>query len=119
MATEKFHLVVDPDEFTIGDLEDFEDAVGVPLGEALKPRPVRDEETGEVVRNPETGRPELEVQVSSKALRHLVWIVKRQTDPDFTAEDARKVKVAALELVSKGDEGGPGNDSESADSASD
>lgn len=93
-------LVVDPDDFDIGDMEDFEDAVGVPLNEALKPVVVRDPETNEVVRG-EDGRPELEVKVSAKALRHLVWILQRKTDPDFTPEQARKVKVSSLEIVTK------------------
>lgn len=101
-------LVVNPDDFTIGDLEDFEDAVGVPMNEALKPVPVRDPETNEVVRG-ENGRPELEVKVSAKALRHLIWILHRRDNPDFTPEDARAIKVSSLEVIAE-DEPDPGND---------
>lgn len=108
---EKISLRIDPDELTIGDLEDFEEGVGLPLHEALKQVPIRDDEGKLVLGEPdEKGkqRPETEVKISAKALKHLVWIIKRSTDETFTLADARKVKVGALEIV--GDDDDSGND---------
>jgi hypothetical protein len=102
MAVEKINIRFDEDELTLGDLEDFEDTVGVPLFEALKPKPVLDEDGNKVT--DEKGRPQMGVELSAKALKGLVWIVLRQERPGFTLEDARNVKVAALEIVGKDDE---------------
>jgi hypothetical protein len=104
--SEKISLRLDPDALTIGDLEDFEDGVGVPLYEALKPTVVKDEDGNKVL--DEKGRPETEVKVSSKALKYLVWIVHRNEVEGFTLEDARKVRVGSLELI--GDDDDSGND---------
>lgn len=100
----------DENQLTIGDLEDFEDAVGKELHEALKPHPVRDE-NGDVVRNEETGRPEQEVRVGAKVLKALVWIMKRHEDESFSIEDARKVRVTELDIVRLNE----GDDNESPD----
>lgn len=94
---DKMNLRIDPDDLTIGDLEDFEDFIGTPFNEAFKPRPVVDE-NGERVFDAK-GRPEMSVQVTAKVLRCLVWIVRRKVDPAFTLEDARNVRVSQLELV--------------------
>lgn len=90
-------LVFNENELTIGDLEDFEDAIGVPLAEALKPVSVRDEE-GNLVRD-EKGRPVQEVQMSARVLKGLVWIASRQENPEFTLADARNVKVTELDII--------------------
>ncbi len=104
-----FDLQIDPDALTIGDLEDFEEGVGKPLHEALKPTPVLDEDGNKVF--DAKGRPELQVNLSAKALRYLVWIVKRQTDPSFTPDDARKVRVGQLELAAPEPTSESGNES--------
>lgn len=104
MSVEKINIRFDEDNLTLGDLEDFEDAAGVPLFDALKPVPTFDDE-GEKVRD-EKGRPVMEVKMSAKTLKALVWIVLRAEREGFTLDDARNVKVAALEMV--GDESGEG-----------
>jgi len=96
-------MTFDENNLTIGDLEDFEDAIGVPLTEALKPVPVRDPETNEIVRD-EKGRPEQTINMSAKVLKGLIWIANRHENPDFSLEDARSVKVTELDIVRAGDD---------------
>jgi hypothetical protein len=100
-------LRVDPDKLTIGDLEDFEDVTGVPLYEAIEAKPVRDEDGNKVL--DEKGRPELQTKISTKALKALIWITQRAENPDFSLEDARNVRISALEIVAA-DAGDQGND---------
>lgn len=104
---EKVNIKFDEDNLTLGDLEDFEDATGVELFDALKPVTVKDDD-GKPVRD-EKGRPVQEVQLSAKSLKALVWIVLRAERPGFSLDDARNIKVAALEIVDAGDES-EGND---------
>lgn len=109
MAVEKIEIRFNEDDLTIGDLEDFETVAGASLFDALKPVPVRDEE-GNVVKD-EKGRPVAETQLSAVALKALVWIVLRQERPGFTLDDARNIKVTALELVTSDDDAdAAGND---------
>ncbi|MDG9711158.1 hypothetical protein [Streptomyces sp. DH10] len=104
--TDAISLRIDPDNLTIGDLEDFEEVVGQPIYQALSPRPVVVD--GKRVLD-EKGRPELETQVSTKALKALIWISQRAVNPDFTLADARNVKVGELQIVaSEGDPQGNG-----------
>ena len=79
MEAEK--LAFDPDALTIGDLEDFEDVVGKPFAEIFRG----------------TG-PNGEVEMPAKALKALVWIVRRKEDPSFTLEAARNVRIGAIEI---------------------
>jgi hypothetical protein len=102
---ETVSLRIDPDILTIGDLEDFEDVVGAPLYDVLQPKPVRDAEGKKVL--DDDGRPELETQIPTKALKALIWITQRVEKPEFTLQDARNVRVSALELVAPD---GQGND---------
>ncbi|MGV9815468.1 hypothetical protein ACWDTQ_26600 [Streptomyces cellulosae] len=104
--TDSVSLRIDPDVLTIGDLEDFEDVVGAPLYDVLQPRPVRDADGKKVL--DEKGRPEMQMQLPTKALKALIWITQRVEKPDFSLEDARNVRVSALELVAPED--GQGND---------
>lgn len=105
MAIEKFTLRIDENDFTIGDLEDFEEVAGIPFIEALTPVPVLDAEGNKVFG--EDGRPETGVKFSPSALKALVWITKRREVPSFTVEEARNVRVAALEIVALGGESDP------------
>jgi hypothetical protein len=102
-------LRIDPDVLTIGDLEDFEDVVGKPLYDVLQPKPVIDSDGKKVL--DEKGRPELQTQISTKALKALIWISQRAEKPDFSLEDARNVRVSALELVGVDDQGNEGGQS--------
>ncbi|MFJ5997544.1 hypothetical protein [Streptomyces sp. NPDC092370] len=99
-------LRIDPDVLTIGDLEDFEDVVGAPLYEVLQPKPVIGSDGKKVL--DEKGRPELETKIPTKALKALIWITQRIEKPDFSLEDARNVKVSALELVGVDGQGNEG-----------
>jgi hypothetical protein len=105
---ESISLRIDPDVLTIGDLEDFEDVVGAAIYDVLSPRPVIGSDGKKVL--DEKGRPELETKIPTKALKALIWISQRVDNPDFTLQDARNVRVSALELV--GTEDGQGNDEE-------
>ncbi|MCB5179508.1 hypothetical protein [Streptomyces antimicrobicus] len=104
-ATETVSLRVDPDVLTIGDLEDFEEVVGAPIYDVLSPRPVIGPDGKKVL--DEKGRPELETKIPTKALKALIWITQRAEKPGFSLDDARNVRVSALELVASED--GPGN----------
>lgn len=99
-------LTIDPNAMTIGDLEDFEDVVGLSMDKAFKPVPVLDDEGNRVYAEPDDkgiARPEMTVELSTKALKALVWIIKRQDDPNFTLEDARNVKVSELDIEGEPD----------------
>jgi hypothetical protein len=104
--SEKVSLKLDPDALTLGDMEDFEDVTGKTIEEVLRPQKVY--ENGKVVKD-DKGRPVTEVHIPSKALVALVWVVNRQSNPDFTLADARKVRVGDLEITD-GDEDSEGND---------
>lgn len=104
MSVEKITIKFDEENMTLGDLEDFEDITGVPLFEALKPVNVLDDD-GKPVRD-EKGRPVQQVNLSAKGMRALVYITLRHERPGFTPEDARNIKVAALEIVDNGDDEG-------------
>lgn len=91
-------VVFDENKLTLGDLEDFEDYVGQPLHVALKRIPVRDDETGEVVKD-EKGRPKMTVSVPMKVLTAMTYISRRHENPDYTIADARAEKVSELEIV--------------------
>jgi len=72
-------LRLDENELTIGDLEDFEDIVGSPW-EDIRPGP------------------DSAVKMSTKAIKALVFIARRKTDPSFTLEMARDVKLGELRI---------------------
>lgn len=71
------------DSITVGDMEDIEEATGKPFGE--------------IINQLTSTNGSLSVPV--KTLKALVWIIYRQEHPDFTLDDARKIKVSELELV--------------------
>lgn len=102
---EKIALNIDPDELTIGDLEDFEDVVGKSVDEVIRPVPVLDVDGNRKFDS--KGRPEMTTKVPAKALRALVWIIRRKAEPEFTFEDARNIRVTSLVLTapSQADQG--------------
>lgn len=98
-------LHIDPDAMTIGDLEDFEEITGKAFDKVLAGTVVKDEETGEVVKD-DKGRPVREVSMRAVDLKALIYVTQRVLNPEFTLEDARKVKVTDLAIASdEGDEG--------------
>lgn len=90
-------LHVDPDDLTLGELDDFEQAVGESFEVMLRGRPVKDDD-GRVVVDPRTKKPKREVQPTFKQVIALVWIAKRREDPTFTIEQARHIKLAELQI---------------------
>jgi hypothetical protein len=85
-----------PDDMTLGDMDDFEQAAGMPLDEAVRARPVLDEDGKRVV--DEDGRPVTEARMSAKVMIALVWITQRRQDPAFTLAAARNVRVSSIKL---------------------
>lgn len=94
-------LLIDPKTLTIGDMEDFESIAGIPLQEAFKGRPVKDDDG--VVQRDERGRPIKAVQPTATELKAIIYIIKRQDNPAFTVEDARNTTISELEILT-----GPG-----------
>lgn len=90
----------DPNEWTLGDMDDFETVVGKPLSEVFKAKNVIGDD-GQPEKD-KRGRPVKEVTLDAKSIIAIVWLEKRRTNPEFTLEDARKVKFTALEMA--GDE---------------
>jgi hypothetical protein len=90
-------LRFNPNDFTLGELEDFEEATGTTLGDALLPKKVVGA-NGKQVRD-ERGRPVEEVNLTAKSLVTLVWLMRRREDESFTLADARKTKISELEIV--------------------
>jgi len=88
-------FTIDPDGFTLGDMEDFEEVTGKTLQAALKKVPVFDEETGERAVD-EKGRPLSAASMTAKVLTALVWVSALAENPDLTLADARKIKVTEL-----------------------
>lgn len=81
-------FVFDINELDLRELEDFADATG------LDPMEIKDG-----------------WQPTLRAVRAFVWLVKRRSDPDFSLEDARRVKVRELvDLVPTDAGAGAGSD---------
>lgn len=105
---DKIDLKLDTDSLTLGDLEDFEAAVGKTVDEVIRPVPELDDEGNRVF--DERGRPSMTVKMSTKALIGLVWIVQRQKDPTFTLADARAIRVNNLIISEPEEDPNRGND---------
>lgn len=95
MSDDKIRLVVDEDDFTIGDLEDFEEITGESLESVLQGEVALDEDGNK--KFDEKGRPLREMKVSAKVVKALVYIIRRREVPGFTLEDARNVKLSSIE----------------------
>jgi hypothetical protein len=96
-------LHINPDAMTIGDLEDFEEITGKPFDKVLAGTVARDDETGDILKD-DRGRPIREVSMRAVDLKALIFVTQRAINPEFTIEDARKVRVTDLSIESD-DEG--------------
>lgn len=67
-------LVVDPDDLTLGEIEDIEKAAGQPFAKMM------------------------EGGFTASALVAVVYVVMRRDDPSFTIDDARRLKLGSLDL---------------------
>jgi hypothetical protein len=92
-------LRINPDDFTIGDLEDFESITGTTFEKALAAKVQFDEDGNKVV--DAKGRPVKAVEMNTTVLKALIYLSERATNPDFTIDDARKVKVSELQFGSE------------------
>lgn len=72
---------VDLDAFTLGDIEDFEEASGVTFMQLHSALQNNDYSV-----------------LSGKIIKALAWIMKRHEDPDFTLEQAREVSLGDVDL---------------------
>lgn len=74
-------LTFNEDDLSFGDLEDIEDYAGQPFS-GLKVDA------------------EGNANLSAKMLVALVWVTQRHDNPEFTVEDARKIRVSEIEVPS-------------------
>lgn len=72
-------VMIDPDQLTLGEVEDFEQAAGQSIGTILGG------------------------QLNGKALVALVWVMKRRDNAAYTLEDARKVRLGQFSRTSAPD----------------
>lgn len=106
---EKIKVSMDMDDLTFGELEEFENATGLVMSEAVKSVIVRDKD-GRPVPDPddEKGRPLKEVRMSAKAMMGMVYLAIRRQNPETTFEDVRRLKMNDVEfdVQESGDEEG-------------
>ncbi len=67
----------DPDDLTLGEIEDMEEAAGVSFQKLLKMFSEED--------------------LSTRAMRAVMWIMLRRDDPDYTFEDAKDLTVSDID----------------------
>lgn len=75
-------LTLDPDALTFGDMEDFESFTGQPLMDTFT-------KIGDDGRISGLG---------AKAVLGIIWVCGRASNPEFTLDDARKVRVSEIEV---------------------
>lgn len=75
-------------DITVGDMEDIEEITGEPFEDVIE----------KLSAGGENGK----LRVPLKVIKAIVFVVKRQSDPDFTLEQARRVKFSELELELEG-----------------
>lgn len=68
-------LSINPDDLTLEELEVLEETLGTGIDGAFA-----------------DGKPK------AKAMRVIIWLMKRREDPDFTLEDAGKLRLSDLDL---------------------
>lgn len=90
-------LQLDIDAFTFGDLEDFEKETGESLVATFS-----------ALQTDDDGNLDLS-GLSMSTLVSLVWIMGRTQNPEFTREDARKVRLDELEVTDAEPDPTPGS----------
>lgn len=74
-------IVLDPDDLTLGEIEDIEEIAGVPVATLFS--------------DPKA--------LPAKALTAIVYVMKRRSDPEFTIERARATTIGSLDIGSRVD----------------
>lgn len=78
-------LVIDPEEMTLRDMEDFEAASGATMAQFV---------------GMFEGKPETEIRLTDfppRMLTAMVWVFGRKSDPTLTLDGARDVRLVDLE----------------------
>lgn len=102
MSEQQVNIEFNPDNWTLGDMEVFEDIVGLTLQEALTPAEVLDSK-GHVQKD-KRGRPVKARRITPKMAVAIVYIEKHAEDATFTVDDARRVKFKELVLDDSDDD---------------
>lgn len=87
-------LRFNPEDLTLGELEEFEEVTGRPFDEVMSEKEVIGPD-GKPVRD-KRGRPVRQVRMAMKEITALMWLLTRREDPQFTIEQARKLKISDL-----------------------
>src|SRR5690348_3264674 len=89
-------LAINPDDLTLGEMEEFEELSGRPLAKMLQGDLIKDDQGRPVLGK--DGKPQREIDPRVKDMIALVFLAKRREDPEFTIEDARGIKVSELQI---------------------
>lgn len=89
-------LAINPDDLTLGEMEEFEELSGRPLAKMLQGDVIKDE-NGNVIPGKD-GKPQREIDPRVKDIIALVFLAKRREEPDFTLAEARNIKISELQL---------------------
>lgn len=89
-------LAINPDDLTLGEMEEFEELSGRPLAKLLQGDIVKGDDGRPILGK--DGKPMREIDPRVKDMIALVFLAKRREDPAFTIEDARQIKVSELQL---------------------
>lgn len=100
MSGEKLKAKLDMDDLTFADMEDFENATGVSMSDAVKTEIVRDPITKKPVPDPkdEKGRPLRAVKMSARAMNGMLWLALRKDNPALTFEEVRRMKMSEVDF---------------------
>lgn len=91
-------LKLDPEDLTLGEMEEFEELAGRPLAKMIQGDIVKDDD-GKPMLGPDN-KPLREIDPRVKDIIALVYLAKRRENPEFTLADARGVKISELQLGS-------------------
>lgn len=91
-------LQFDPDAWTLGDMESFEDLTGLTIQEAFTEATVKNSASEPELDN--RGRPVKRIRMSAKVMVAVVFIEKRRQDGAFTLDQARETKISEFVLTS-------------------
>jgi len=89
-------LAINPEDLTLGEMEEFEELSGRPLAKMLQGDIVKGEDGRPMLGK--DGKPLREIDPRVKDMIALVFLAKRRENPDFTIEDARGIKVSELQI---------------------
>ena len=90
MADEKTTIELDVDFFTVGEVEDLEEATGYSLQGLARVLGSGD--------------------LPMKVLKALVWVVRRRSEPEFTLDDVRALRLSEIEFAGAAETDEPAED---------